>query len=242
MNDQASNNSQIGTLPRKFGQPSEGSQIGNLPRRVGPSSTNESQIGNISRREAPSVIGNNSIDKIPMMGSTDRDPIDNIPTLNNDSQDQVNSIPTIGDRNINDSRRRPTDTNNGMGGYMPSGITETKPQESTGGRKRAVDPFAKYDGYEPSKNTINNKPKPTGFGNNISGISHNSGGDSLFNSNKNNDKGFMSKVRQSNEKKEAPKQNDFWGGILDNDKSKKDIPKAQPPKPVSKPVMNNNPG
>ncbi|CAI2379423.1 unnamed protein product [Moneuplotes crassus] len=251
LNDQPNNGSQIGTMPRRIGQPSGSSQIGSLPRRVGPASTNDSQIGTVPRRgqedskndinKIPMIGSSNRdpIDNIPMMGGSNNDPIDNIPTLNSGSNDPINNIPTIGESN-NNSRRRPMESND-TGGYIPSGMSnQAEEKPLPGGRRRVADPFSKASNDPPNSS---NKPFPFGE-NNISRISNNSGtnNNSLFQSNRNEKKpgNFVDNFSGGNDKKEPPKKNDFWGGILGGDKPPAPTKKPNAPKPVPSGIQSNN--
>lgn len=238
-------NSQIGTLPRRIGQPDTNSQNGRIP--IG--GARNDQVNSIP------IFGNQNdnsqIGRIPMMGSTRNDQVDSIPTIGNQNSgsrriasigrndqfdsiptlnskpynnDPIDNIPTIGDQGVS-GRRRVVAANDEGQGYMPSSI----PPELPGGRKRVNDPFA---------NVAKEPVKPAAFGNNnLSRISNNSGTnnqDSMFQSNKN--------VLPKREEKVQPKNNDFWSDILNEDKPKPVVEqkRMEPPKPAN-PITSSKP-
>lgn len=199
---------------------------------------------------------------IPTIGkeSPKNDPF-NIPTLSDKPKDNdfTNMIPTIGETSskevniptIGESRRRPTngftanaDTNNDVGGYVPSGFdSKANDSELPGGRRRVADPFAKA---APSSNNAgggfmgSNATKPSPF-NNISGISGTSSNrDNMFSkAGTSNQPGFMDKLKDGN--KNEPKKADFWSDFLNDDPKPKPDPKQKADvRTIAPTSMNNN--
>jgi hypothetical protein len=241
------NNSQIGTLPRRTGQPEPNSQIGRIPTggykndQVDsiPTLNNQNDSNQIGRNQMMMGSNNDQVDSIPTLNNQNagsrriltnvqKDPFDNIPTFNSRqaNNDSIDNIPTIGDQGISD-RRRLNEPSNDSQGYMP---TPAQPEpELAGGRKRVSDPFA---------NVTREHTKPTSFNNNnFSRISNNSisnNQDSMFGSNRND--------IPKKEDKVQTKKTDFWADMLDGDKSKPAAAprKIDPPMP-SKPMPSNKP-
>ena len=214
MNDQASNSSQIGSMPRRVGRNSnEGSLAGAQPMKVG-------RINN----------DRNNMENIPMIGSTNNDLVDN--------------IPTIGDKKPNEGRKeRETDNSGGYipSGLknkqekpLPGGrkraidpfskIDNYDPIKNLSNRPKPT-PFG--------GNNISRISDNSGTNN-----------ESLFQSNRKADvqksENFMDKFKGGNQKKDPPKQqNDFWGGILEEDKKSPPPQKVEPVKPAPIPQNNN---
>ena len=166
-----------------------------------------------------------------------------IPTIGgNDDTSKIDAIPTIGE-----SRRRvgagTSSNNNSVGGYMPSGIEKkTTEKDNTGdGRRRAADPFAKFDNVDPVNKNVAAKHNP--FNNNVSGITGNSNKNDLFSNASNRDQkpSFLDKLKNNgNNNEEQEKKPDFWSDFLNKD-GEKPAQKAPVPKPAPTQAMMGQP-
>ena len=239
----------IDAIPTLVEEKKRVSNIDNIPMIGDSRSNNSVQIDKIPTIGETKTIRSNQTNKISGFGDSriENNQVDKIPILSDRKDNQIDSIPTIGENKATEGRRRATNVSNDeSGGYVPSGVNNTKPvAEDIGGRRRVVDPFAKYDGYDPTKNTnANNTTKPLPFtSNNISRISNNSGtnpADSLFQSNKvevasnkPSQPGFADRLSQQNKEINNPKKNDFWSDFLNEDQKPKQV---EPKKIESKPV------